>query len=175
MRGSSSECCIKLGIISRRAASLEHTMCQCVGLLSDTAFGPLISDAEFRNAASDAVKLAFINDDGIKPGGGSTPSSISRARCIRACLSQSSIGHSSALQRVKSSRGGDCSFIDKRITLLPLQSGEFSSNKVVGGNFATLASDSVIDDLSSVTESTFISGWMVVAGDPDDLDAVVGA
>lgn len=44
------------------------------------------------NADSLAVVVVVNGDDGVKPGGGSTPSSISNARCRRAFLSQSSIG-----------------------------------------------------------------------------------
>lgn len=44
------------------------------------------------NADSVAVMVVVNGDDGVKPGGGSTPSSISNARCRRAFLSQSSMG-----------------------------------------------------------------------------------
>lgn len=81
MRGISSQRCIKLGIIRRKAASLGQSICQCV----DTALDGI---APFTTDETGRIKSGI--DEGMKPGGGSTPSSISIARCRRAFLSQSS-------------------------------------------------------------------------------------
>lgn len=93
------------GNISRNAALFEHTMCQCcsagvtlavatVGL----AFVSIPGSGKATVVESDCDgSFGCCVDDDIKPGGGSTPSAISSARCKRAFLSQSSIGYSSEL------------------------------------------------------------------------------
>lgn len=54
-----------------------------------SAFGPPRRDAGVKIGVPNVV-LLFV--DGVKPGGGSMPSSISMARCIRALRSLSSVG-----------------------------------------------------------------------------------
>lgn len=106
MRGISSGCCRRFGNINRNAALLEHTICQCCcstavtfiasGIVLATLSPP--TDGNVTAVESGCtVALGWCDDDDMKPGGGSTPSAISRARCKRAFLSQSSIGKSSGL------------------------------------------------------------------------------
>lgn len=65
-------------------------MCQWAGAVAAAA---VLIDGGTANGDSDVDgMLASMVDDGVKPGGGSTPSSISSARCKRAFLSQSSMG-----------------------------------------------------------------------------------
>lgn len=89
IRGISSGFCSQLGNINRRAASLEHSMCQW-GV--SAAFSVELFTGGVVDVDSVVAVVELNGDDGVKPGGGSTPSSISRARCNRAFLSQSSMG-----------------------------------------------------------------------------------
>lgn len=75
--------------MNRNAASFEQSMCQCVGAVA--ALLALIIEVG-AGAGSEIDVFAFAADDDVKPGGGSTPSAISSARCSLAFLSQSSIG-----------------------------------------------------------------------------------
>lgn len=80
-------------------------MCQCcsdgVKFVASVVAFAVVSMPDIGNATVDAcaceVAFVFCDVDDIKPGGGSTPSAISSARCKRAFLSQSSIGNSSGL------------------------------------------------------------------------------
>lgn len=106
MRGISSGCCNRFGNINLNAALFVHCiMCQCcsagVTLAASVATFADASASDNVNATVDEcdcwVAFGFCDDDDMKPGGGSTPSAISSARCKRAFLSQSSIGNSSGL------------------------------------------------------------------------------
>lgn len=106
MRGKSSGCCRKFGNMNLNAALFGHTMCQCCSIgfifVASVVTFAVVSMPDVGNAAVVEFNctVAFVfcdDDDDIKPGGGSTPSAISSARCKRAFLSQSSIGNSSGL------------------------------------------------------------------------------
>lgn len=95
IRGISSGC-IRFGNINNAALfeqSICHWCCEDVFVASVAVF------AEHATLGDDSVEIGSICefgdvciDDERKPGGGSTPSAISNARCKRAFLSQSSIG-----------------------------------------------------------------------------------
>lgn len=67
-------------------------MCQCVGAGLDAQTVFTMAGGLNRGPSDAGISTLISDDEGIKPGGGSTPSSISIARCRRAFLSQSSIG-----------------------------------------------------------------------------------
>lgn len=78
-------------------------MCQCccsagvTFIASDIAFDVVSMPTEGNATADDCDCIDAFGFCDMKPGGGSTPSAISSARCKRAFLSQSSIGNSSGL------------------------------------------------------------------------------
>lgn len=94
--------CNKFGSINRRAALFEHTMCQCCdgefALSEVTLVAVRVVDGTVVLADRYCCKFGAVTDcidrglDDVNPGGASTPSAISKARRMRAFLSQSSIG-----------------------------------------------------------------------------------